>query len=83
MARGLSELKACPASTVIRLQACYLDDPVLVAGVVDSRAKEKKVLVDYGASFEAARTRESLRALAAAGIEVRNISGADLSPLYG
>ena len=64
MARGLSELTACPASTVIRLQAYHLDDPVLVAGVVDSRAKKKKVLVDYGASVEAARTRESLRALA-------------------
>ena len=83
MARGLSELKACPASTVIRLQAYHLDDPVLVAGMVGSRAKEKKVLVDYGASVEAARTRESLRALATAGIEVRTITGVDLSLLYG
>ena len=83
MARGLSELKACSASTVIRLQAYHLDDPVLVAGVVDSRAKEKKVLVDYGASVEAARARESLRALTAAGIEVRAITGADLLPPYG
>ena len=70
IARSLTEPKACSTSTVIRLRAYHLDDPVLVAGVVDSRAKEKKVLVDYGASVEAARTRESLRTLAAAGIEL-------------
>ena len=83
MARSLSEPKACFASTVIRLQAYRLDDPALVDGVVSSRAKEKKVLVDYGASIEAARTRVRLRVLAAAGIEVRTITSADLSPFYG
>ena len=83
MARSLSEPEACSASTVIRLRAYRLNDLVIVAGVVDSHAQDKTVLVDYGASVEAARTRESLRALAAAGIEVRAITGADLLPPYG
>ena len=83
MARDLSELKACSSSTMIGLQAYRLGDPDLADGVVNSRAKEKKVLVEHSVSTEATRTRESLKALAAAGIEVNTTAGADPSTLHG